>query len=120
MAPDLLHKASLIRLLLLDIDGVMTDGVIYYGPDDKQYKGFHTQDGLGIKLIQTIGVQVGVISAKKADYIYQRLSSLNIKHIFLGHEDKLSVYTQLCTQLNLAPTQIAYMGDDLLDLPLLK
>lgn len=120
MHEALVTSAKAIRLLLLDIDGIMTDGIIYYGPQGMQYKGFHIQDGLGIKLLQQIGVQVGIISGKKADYIYERLTSLNIDHIYLGYENKLPIYEKLRTTLGLKPEQVAYMGDDLLDIAILQ
>jgi 3-deoxy-D-manno-octulosonate 8-phosphate phosphatase (KDO 8-P phosphatase) len=120
MKKQLLDKAKNIRLLILDVDGIMTDGLIYYGSDGLQRKAFHIHDGLGIRLLQQSGVKVGVISGKKSAGVEQRLNELNIEHIYLGHDDKLPVYQDLKTQLNLTDNQIAYMGDDLPDLPLLR
>ena len=117
------EKAKSIRLLILDVDGVLTTGAIYYGNhsannDALEFKGFHVHDGLGIKLLQKTGVQVGVISAKTSHAVSRRLADLNIDHIHLGHEDKLPIYETLKQKLGLRDEQIAYMGDDLPDLPI--
>lgn len=116
---DVMAKASKIRLLLLDVDGIFTDGVVYIGSDDQIRKGIHIQDGLGIKLLSRTGLSIGVISGKKADYLIIRFQNIGIEHIYLGYEEKLPVYEQLKTKLKLNDNEIAYMGDDLLDLPIL-
>lgn len=113
-------KAASIRLLILDIDGVLTTGTIYYGSQGMEMRGFHVLDGLGIRLLQKFGIQVAVISGKTAEGTRRRLEELEIKHCYLGMHEKLSAYLELKQQLNLADQQIAYIGDDLPDLPLLK
>lgn len=113
-------KAQGIKLLILDIDGVLTTGTLYYGTDGLELKGFHIHDGLGIKLLQKSGVKVAVISAKKTDLLARRLQELNIEHAYLGQENKLPAYDELKQKLNLTDQQIAYMGDDLPDLPVLR
>lgn len=113
-------KAKAIRLLILDVDGVLTAGILYYGNDGAQMKGFHIHDGLGIKLLQKSGVKVAVISAKKTDLVARRLQELNIEHAYLGYEDKLPAYQDLKEKLALNDHEIAYMGDDLPDLPVLR
>ena len=114
------EKMKSIRLLILDIDGVLTSGMIYYGNDNLEVRGFHIHDGLGIKLLQKTGVTVAIISGKKSQAVERRLNELNIQHIYLAHEDKRSAYQELKQKLNLQDQEIAYMGDDLPDLPLLK
>lgn len=116
----LYEKAKLIRLLLLDVDGVLTSGVIYYGNEGQELKGFHVHDGLGIKLLQRVGVQVAIISAKQSTAVLARAKDLEIKHVFLGHEIKLPIYEQLKQMLQLKDEEIAYFGDDLMDLALLR
>jgi 3-deoxy-D-manno-octulosonate 8-phosphate phosphatase (KDO 8-P phosphatase) len=116
---EVIAQAKNIRLLLLDVDGIFTDGVLYLGEQEYNTKGFHIQDGLGIKLLIRTGLQIGIISGKKADYLPGRFQSIGIKHIYLGYEEKLPVYEQLKKKLNIADHEIAYMGDDLLDLPIL-
>jgi 3-deoxy-D-manno-octulosonate 8-phosphate phosphatase (KDO 8-P phosphatase) len=115
------EKAKAVRLLVLDVDGVLTSGVIYYSNDDQiQFKGFHVHDGLGIKLLQKAGIHVAVISAKKSQSVSRRLSDLGVEHVYLGYEDKLAPFEELKKKLGLTDKDIAYMGDDLPDLPLLR
>lgn len=113
-------KAQEIKLFIFDIDGVMTSGVIYYGSNHTEFKGFHIHDGLGIKLLQKAGIEVAVISGKKSDVVAKRLQDLTITHAYLGHEHKIPAYEELKNKLNLNDKQIAYMGDDLPDLPLFR
>jgi 3-deoxy-D-manno-octulosonate 8-phosphate phosphatase (KDO 8-P phosphatase) len=115
-----IEKAKHIRLLILDVDGVLTDGLLYLADDHFQQKGFHVHDGFGIKLLQQAGIKVAVISAKKTAFVKQRLNDLNIEHIYLGYEDKLPAYEEVKKVLQLDDAQIAYMGDDLPDLPVLR
>lgn len=112
-------KILSIRLLILDVDGVLTDGIIYYLDNDLEMRGFHIQDGLGIKLLQKSGIKVAIISAKKSPAVLKRMNDLHIEHVYLGHEKKVSAYNELKAHLKLEDSQIAYMGDDLPDLPVL-
>lgn len=116
---SVLEKAKNIRLLILDIDGVMTTGALYYDAQGSQMKGFHIHDGMGIKLLQKTGVMVAVISGKSSKAAETRMNDLGIKHVYLGYEDKLPIYNELKQLLGLEDHQIAHMGDDLPDLPLL-
>src|SRR5689334_7761226 len=118
--PTAIEKAKNIRLLILDVDGVLTTGAIYYGSNGGEMKGFHIHDGLGIKLLQKTGVLVAIISGKHSEAVTRRITDLKIKHFYLGQEDKLPAYENLKQQLQLQDHQIAYMGDDLPDLPLLR
>lgn len=115
-----IDKAKDIRLLILDIDGVLTNGIIYYQSQNTDIKGFHIQDGLGLKLLMMTGVNVAIISGKKSGASAQRLSDLKIQHAYLGYDDKIPPYNELKQKLNLEDKQIAYMGDDLPDLPILR
>jgi len=114
------EKAKSIRLLILDVDGVMTNGLIYYGANNTELKGFHIHDGLGIKLLQKSGITIAVISGKNSPATAARLAELNIELAYLGHEDKIHAYEELKQKLQVTDSQIAYMGDDLPDLPLLR
>lgn len=114
-----MEKIKKIKLLIIDIDGTLTNGIIYYGTGDMQMRGFHVQDGLGIKLLQRSGVEVAVISAKQSDILTRRMNDLNIKHAMLGYEHKVPAYEALKKTLQLSDEEIAYMGDDLPDLPIL-
>lgn len=115
-----IEKAKQIKMLVLDVDGVLTSGIVYYLNQTEKMRGFHLHDGLGIKLLQKHGIQVGVISAKKSDEIKKRLHDLGVEHIYLGHEEKLPAYEEIKNKLQLTDDDIAYMGDDLPDLPLLR
>lgn len=114
-----IEKAKNIQLLILDVDGILTTGALYYGNAGFEMRGFHIHDGLGIKLLQQTGVKIAIISGKNSEAVTRRMQELNINHVYLGHEDKLPVYHDLKKKLNLDDSQIAYMGDDLPDLPLL-
>lgn len=117
---QLIEKAKPIKLLILDVDGVLTNGTLYYGPGVAHLKGFHIQDGLGIKLLQKTGVTVAIITAKQSEAVALRASELHITHIYMGRENKLPAYEELKHKLDLNDQQIAYMGDDLPDLPCLR
>jgi len=116
----LTEKAKKIKLLILDVDGILSTGALYYDNNGETFKPFHVHDGLGIKLLQRAGIPVGIISAKKSDPLEKRIQDLAIDYPYLGYEDKLPIYEELKAKLQLQDEQIAYMGDDLPDLPLLK
>jgi 3-deoxy-D-manno-octulosonate 8-phosphate phosphatase (KDO 8-P phosphatase) len=115
-----LPRARQVRLLLLDVDGVLTDGSITYISGGGEAKTFNTQDGLGIKLLQESGVAVGIITARTSEAVERRARDLQFAHVFQGKQDKLSVYESILKETGLRPPQTAYMGDDLMDLPLLN
>jgi 3-deoxy-D-manno-octulosonate 8-phosphate phosphatase (KDO 8-P phosphatase) len=115
-----IEKAKRIRLLILDVDGVLTSGTIYYGNKEIELKGFHLHDGLGIKLLQKSGVNVGIISGKNSEAVTRRIQELHIEHAYLGYDEKLPAYEELKKTLHLNDEEMAYMGDDLPDLPLLR
>lgn len=118
--PELLLRAQGMRLLLLDVDGVLTDGGLYYGEGGEVLKRFHTLDGHGLKLLARAGIQVGVISGRDSPALRQRLAALGIQHARLGTEDKLPAAQALLRQLAVDWAQTAVMGDDWPDLPLLR
>lgn len=115
-----LEKAKQIQLLILDVDGILTSGMIYYAEEEVEIKGFDIQDGLGIKLLQKVGIPVAIISAKKSEALLRRIKELDIQHFFLDCRNKLIPYEELKIKLRLIDEQIAYMGDDLPDLPILR
>jgi 3-deoxy-D-manno-octulosonate 8-phosphate phosphatase (KDO 8-P phosphatase) len=114
------QKAKAIRLLILDVDGILTSGHLYYGNADTEIRGFHIHDGLGMKLLQKAGIAIAIISGKKSPSVIKRLEDLRIEHTYLGYENKLPAYTDIKQKLQLQDEEIAYMGDDLPDLPLLR
>lgn len=114
------RKAEKIKSLILDVDGILTDGRVFFTPDGKEIKAFNTQDGIGIKLLQAIGVTVAVISGRYSTAVEKRMAELKVTHVYQGCEDKLSYYQQIKKELNLQDAQIAMMGDDLPDLTLMQ
>ena len=113
-------RLSAIQMLVLDVDGVLTDGRLHYDPHKEAMKAFHAQDGLGIKLLIRHGIQVAVISGRASVIVENRLNQLGIKHAYLGYEDKRPAWQDLLKKTQLSPDNIAYMGDDLPDAPLMQ
>ena len=114
-----LPKAKEVKLLLLDVDGILTDGTIIYTHEGNEIKAFHTRDGLGIRLLQEAGVEVGLITARESEAVTRRAQDLDMKYVFQKTRNKLAVYEQLTKELGLQALEVGYMGDDWLDLPLL-
>jgi 3-deoxy-D-manno-octulosonate 8-phosphate phosphatase (KDO 8-P phosphatase) len=105
--------------MAFDVDGVLTDGVLYLGDRGEELKGFHTLDGLGMKLLQATGVAVALITARQSGLVARRAGELGIAHLFQGADDKLAVFEGLRARLGIAMAACGYMGDDFPDLPLL-
>ena len=119
---QLLERAKQIRVLTVDIDGVITDGSLYYHQTGEYLKAFYVRDGLGIKLLQKAGLQVAIISGRNSPLVYSRAQDLGIDPaaVFLSVADKASALDTLCQSLNINPEQMAFMGDDWIDLPVLS
>jgi 3-deoxy-D-manno-octulosonate 8-phosphate phosphatase (KDO 8-P phosphatase) len=117
---DLLERAAKIRLLICDVDGVLTNGQLFFTPTGDELKGFHARDGHGIKLIQRAGIETAVISGRKSPAVALRMESLGVRHVYQGHEHKLAAFEELLEKLKLTPEQACFIGDDLLDLTLLR
>lgn len=109
-------KAQAIHLLILDVDGILSDGKLYFANGGEEIKTFHTQDGLGIKMLQQAGVQVAIITGRESAIVQRRAESLGIQHIIQGRDDKLTAMNELLEKLSISPRNTAYMGDDLPDL----
>ncbi|HWO99510.1 MAG TPA: HAD-IIIA family hydrolase [Methylococcus sp.] len=120
MPQDVLDRAASIRLALFDVDGVLTDGSLFFDDQGRESKAFHVRDGLGFKLLRQSGVEVAVISARQSSIVARRMENLGVVHCVQGVEDKLGAYENLRRKLNLAHEQVSHIGDDLLDLPLLR
>lgn len=114
-----LPRAAQVQLLLLDVDGVLTDGTIFYTPGGGESKGFSTQDGFGLRLLRESGVEVGLITARQSEAVTRRAADLGLKYVYQGAGRKNEVYETILRETGLRPPQTAYMGDDWLDLPLL-
>ena len=120
MTADIQARAQRIRLLVLDVDGILTDGRLYYAHDGAELKAFHIQDGLGVKLLRSSGVEVAIVTGRTSGAVAQRATNLGIVHVFQGVDDKLSTLQQLSERLALDWAAIGAMGDDLPDLPVLR
>ncbi|QSX34105.1 3-deoxy-manno-octulosonate-8-phosphatase KdsC [Shewanella avicenniae] len=114
------QKAQQIRLLICDVDGVFSDGRIYMGNQGEELKAFHTRDGFGIKALLSCNIQVAVITGRKSQIVERRMTSLGIQHIYQGIDNKLTAYHELLDVYQLNPEQVAYIGDDMVDLPVMQ
>lgn len=114
------ERLSKIRLLLLDVDGVLTDGRIVIDNNGVETKAFNVRDGHGLKMLQRSGMQVGIITGRRSEVVTVRARELGIDIVHQGVRDKLVPYRELLAQLQLADDQVAYVGDDVVDLPILR
>lgn len=114
---DVLARAAKIRLAAFDVDGTLTDGRLWYSESGHETKVFHVHDGLGLKRLQAHGIQVAIVSARISHPVALRAEELNIAHVYQGQSDKRECMRQIVEALNLQPEQVAFVGDDLPDLP---
>lgn len=117
---ELEDKAAAIRLAVFDIDGVMTDGRLYLGPDGAEFKSLHIHDGLGLKRLQAVDITPAAISGRPSRAVEDRLLDLGLQYIYMDTQDKLAAFEGLLDDLGLDASQAAVMGDDLPDLPLMQ
>jgi len=116
---DIFTKAANIRLVIFDVDGVLTDGSLFIGDGGEEYKAFNSRDGHGMKMLQRSGVAIGIITGRTSDVVRHRMDSLGIQHVYQGQLDKLPAFEELTARLGLSAEQVAYVGDDVVDLPIL-
>ncbi|KXS50679.1 MAG: 3-deoxy-D-manno-octulosonate 8-phosphate phosphatase [Marinobacter sp. T13-3] len=116
---ELLAKAASIKLIALDVDGIMSDGRLYFSATGDELKAFNILDGLGLKQLMKAGITVAVITGRRSPLTEKRMKDLGIPHLMQGREDKKVALMELIADMDLQPEQIAYMGDDLPDLPAL-
>jgi 3-deoxy-D-manno-octulosonate 8-phosphate phosphatase (KDO 8-P phosphatase) len=114
------QNAKLIKLIILDVDGVLTDGQIIYTSEGQEIKNFNVRDGFGIRLAHRAGIKTAIISARQSNVITQRAKELEITEIHQNALQKLPAYEQILKLHELTDKQVAYMGDDLIDLPILR
>ncbi|WP_375058501.1 3-deoxy-manno-octulosonate-8-phosphatase KdsC [Zobellella sp. DQSA1] len=120
VSTTLWRRLGHIRLLICDVDGVLSDGMIYLGNQGEEYKSFCTKDGFGIKALLNAGIQVAVITGRDSHIVSERMASLGVRHVYQGQGDKMHSYRALLDTLKLAPEQAAYIGDDVVDLPVMR
>ena len=118
-APDALERARRLRLMIFDVDGVLTDGRLWYGPGGEELKAFHAFDGHGMKMLSASGVACAVLSGRRSGAVTARCAELGIEHALQGIDDKLAAFRTLTHSLGLASEACGFMGDELVDLPVL-
>jgi len=119
---DILEKAAHIKLVIFDVDGVLTDGSLFIGDDGQEYKAFNSQDGHGIKMLQKYGVRSAIITGRTSKVVEHRIRNLGIdpELVWQGQHDKLHGFAELLKQTGLQAEEIAYLGDDVVDLPVMQ
>ncbi len=117
---DVVDRAKAIKLLICDIDGIFSDGSVYMGNNGEELKAFNTKDGFGLKALMNTGCQVAVITGRNSKIVENRMNSLGVKHIYQGMETKLIGFEQLCSDLSVEAHEVAFIGDDFPDVPVMK
>ena len=117
---DILEKAARIRLLIFDVDGVLTDGSLFLGDDGQEYKAFHSRDGHGIKMLLGHGMEVAIITGRTSEVVRHRMANLGVNRLYQGQHDKTVAFQELTAELGLSADQVAYVGDDVVDLPVMR
>lgn len=116
---DILERAAQIKLVIFDVDGVLTDGSLFLGDDGLEYKAFNSRDGHGMKMLQQAGVTIAIITGRTSKVVEYRMESLGVAHVYQGQLDKRLAFTELLEKLNLHASEVAYVGDDVVDLPVM-
>jgi 3-deoxy-D-manno-octulosonate 8-phosphate phosphatase (KDO 8-P phosphatase) len=111
------ERAKKIKVAVFDIDGVMTSGALGLGDDGQEYKFFHSQDGLGLKMLRNTGIIMGIVTGRNSNLVIKRAQNINIKHVYQGAEDKLEAFNALIKDLNVTAEECLFMGDDVIDIP---
>lgn len=109
------ERAQHIQLVIMDVDGTLTDGAMYYGPDGEALKRFSTRDGMGVTLLHRAGITTAIITSETTPIVTSRAAKLRVNHVFMGSHDKSATFNELSRQLSLSPESIAYIGDDVND-----
>lgn len=117
---DMLERAQQTRLVIFDVDGVLTDGSLYLGDDGQEYKAFNSRDGHGMKMLQHTGVTLAIITGRSSEVVRIRMESLGVTNVYQGQRDKLPAYEDIKGVLGLRDEQVAYVGDDVVDLPVMR
>lgn len=109
-----------ISLLICDVDGVLTKGEVFLDNTDLELKAFNIKDGLGLKLLQRAGIEIAIITGRESGIVTRRMAELGISHVYQGQTDKIAAFEALLNKLEITAQQVAYIGDDLPDLPLMR
>ena len=117
---DIQAKAAQIRLVVFDVDGVLTDGRLFIGDDGQEYKAFNSKDGHGMRMLLDSGVDIGIITGRTSEVVRIRMESLGIRHVYQGRRQKLPAFEDLKAATGLRDHEIAFVGDDVVDLPVMR
>ena len=117
---DALERARKVLLIIFDVDGVLTDGQLHIGPDGECFKSFNCQDGLGISLAKKCGLKTAIITGRESAMVAVRAAELKMDALYQGQKNKTVAFQALCREYQLQPAEIAYIGDDLIDLPIMN
>ncbi len=116
---DILERARQIELVIFDVDGVMTDGSLFFGDDGQEYKAFNSFDGHGMRMLLEGGLQAAIITGRKSNVVKHRMQDLGVTLIYQGYRDKRPAFATLLQEVGLKAEQVAYVGDDVVDLPIM-
>jgi 3-deoxy-D-manno-octulosonate 8-phosphate phosphatase (KDO 8-P phosphatase) len=116
---DIHSKAAAVRLIVFDVDGVLTDGSLFIGDDGQEYKAFNSKDGHGMVMLQQSGVEIAIITGRTSEVVRIRMASLGIERVYQGKREKLPAYKEIKQITGFDDEQIAYVGDDVVDLPVM-
>ena len=117
---DILDKAKQIKLLIFDVDGVLTNGSLFLGDDGQEYKAFNSRDGHGMKMLQDTGVKIAIITGRTSNVVELRMASLGIEHVYQGQLDKIRAYEEVIKTIGVDDETVAYVGDDVVDIPVMR
>lgn len=117
---DILKKAQIVKLVVFDVDGVLTDGSLYLTEAGEEIKAFNSKDGHGMKMLQQSGVDIAIITGRTSSIVSHRMQELGVKHVYQGKKDKLPAFNELLEKTGLTAEEVAYVGDDIVDLPVMS
>jgi 3-deoxy-D-manno-octulosonate 8-phosphate phosphatase (KDO 8-P phosphatase) len=117
--PMLLERAARVRALVLDVDGVLTDGKLYFDNQGNEMKAFSTRDGLGLRALQSQGTLLALITGRRSEIVARRAADLGIERVYQGRHDKLNAFNELLAATGIDPREVCYAGDDWVDIPVL-
>jgi len=117
---DLMERARAVRLAIFDVDGVMTDGTLFFGARGEAFKTFNTLDGHGLKMLRSAGVATAILSGRESEAVARRAAELSIEHVLQGEADKLAAFDRLIARLRVPDESCAFVGDDLPDLAVMR
>jgi len=117
---DILEKAARIKLVIFDVDGVLTDGSLFLSDDGQEYKAFNSKDGFGMRLLQDSGIDIGIITGRESELVKHRMNELGISYVMQGRREKGPALDEMMQTTGLSLDEIAYVGDDVVDLPIMS